>query len=87
LGAHSHDDLDLTPWAPSRGELAGLPLTSAARALAAGLRCRPLRETVRDTLAWFHTLPADRQAKLHAGLDAGKEAELLRLWHDSHGKA
>jgi 2'-hydroxyisoflavone reductase len=36
---------------------------------------------VRDTLAWFQTLPAERQAKLHAGLDAAKEAETLKAWH------
>jgi 2'-hydroxyisoflavone reductase len=45
---------------------------------------RPLEESVRDTLAWFRTLPAERQATLHAGLDAQKEADTLRLWHDSN---
>ena len=48
-----------------------------------GLRSRPLRDTVRDTLAWFQTLPAERQAKLRAGLDAQKEADTLRAWHAS----
>jgi len=45
------------------------------------LRSRPLEETVRDTLAWFQTLPAERQAKLRAGLDPAKEAQTLRDWH------
>jgi len=48
----------------------------------AGLRSRPLESTVRDTLAWFETLPPERQAKLHAGIDAAKEAELLKAWHE-----
>jgi 2'-hydroxyisoflavone reductase len=48
-----------------------------------GLRSRPLPDTVRDTLAWFQSLPAERQAKLRAGLDPQKEAETLRLWHQS----
>jgi 2'-hydroxyisoflavone reductase len=49
------------------------------------LRCRPLEETVRDTLAWFQTLPAERQAQLRAGLDPAKEAETLREWHAHAG--
>ncbi|HYL72029.1 MAG TPA: epimerase, partial [Candidatus Dormibacteraeota bacterium] len=47
----------------------------------AGLRARPLEVTVRDTLAWFQTLPPERQAKLRAGLDPAKEADLLHAWH------
>ena len=52
----------------------------------AGLRSRPLQETVRDTLAWFQTLPPDRQAKLKAGLDPQKEADTLKAWHEDKGK-
>jgi 2'-hydroxyisoflavone reductase len=77
------DDMDLPPWAPSHGDTAGLALISAARAQAAGLTVRPLAETVRDTLAWFKSLPPERQAKLQAGLDPAKEAETLRQWHTS----
>jgi 2'-hydroxyisoflavone reductase len=54
-----------------------------ALATRTGLRSRPLDTTVRDTLAWFQSLSADRQAKLRAGLDAQKEAETLRAWHAS----
>jgi hypothetical protein len=43
-------------------------------------------ETVHDTLIWFHSLPPERQAKLHAGLDAAKERKTLRAWHASHGR-
>ena len=38
---------------------------------------------MRDTLAWFQSLPAERQAKLRAGLDPQKEADTLRAWHES----
>jgi 2'-hydroxyisoflavone reductase len=75
------EELDLPPWGPTKGDEAGFSLTATDRAMKAGLRTRPLPETVRDTLAWFQTLPADRQAKLHAGLDAQKESETLRAWH------
>jgi 2'-hydroxyisoflavone reductase len=45
--------------------------------MAAGLSFRPLRVTAADNLAWFRTLPAERQAKLRAGLTPERETELL----------
>ena len=47
---------------------------------------RPLDETVRDTLAWFKTEPAEHQAKLRAGLSADREAEVLKDWHAQSAK-
>lgn len=41
---------------------------------------RPVPETIKDTLAWFKTLPSERQAKLRAGIPAEREAELLAAW-------
>ncbi|MDQ3118282.1 MAG: epimerase, partial [Verrucomicrobiota bacterium] len=46
---------------------------------------RPLPETARDTLAWFKTLPAERQAKLKAGLTAEREKEVIDAWHKRTG--
>ena len=77
------EDVDLPPWSPMKGETAGASLTSVKAASAAGLKSRPLQETVRDTLAWFQTLPPDRQAKLKAGLDPQKEAQTLKAWHEN----
>jgi len=83
LAAHwKPDDLDLPPWSPMKGDSAGASLTATAAAQKAGLRTRPLEVTVRDTLAWFQTLPAERQAKLRAGLDSAKEADTLKAWHN-----
>jgi 2'-hydroxyisoflavone reductase len=56
------------------------------RARKTGLRSRPLAETVRDTLSWFQSLPAERQGKLRAGLDPQKEATTLAEWHGSGAK-
>jgi nucleoside-diphosphate-sugar epimerase len=85
LAAHwKPDELDLPPWSPSKGDYAGASLTSTKLASEAGLRCRPLPQTVRDTLAWFKTLEPERRSKLHAGLDAQKETEVLGLWHQSN---
>jgi 2'-hydroxyisoflavone reductase len=84
LNAHwKPEQLDLPPWAPVHGDTAGAGLTDVSRALKAGLRCRPLRVTVNDTLAWFQTLPPERQAQLKAGLDPQLESTTLRSWQQS----
>jgi 2'-hydroxyisoflavone reductase len=75
------EELDFPPWSPMSGETAGASLTSTVRAQKSGLKVRPMRETVADTLAWFHTLPPERQAKLRAGIDPQKEADVLKAWH------
>ncbi len=55
-------------WAPPEGESAGVHQVSNARARAAGLMFTPLAATVRDTLAWWDSLDAERQATMRAGL-------------------
>lgn len=71
---------DLPIWHPSTGPQAGSGGFSAERALEAGLQNRPERETLRDILSWWDTLPAERTAKPRAGLDAEREAELIAAW-------
>src|SRR5437660_3120728 len=68
---------DMPVWA---GDELGMARTNISRALAKGLTFRPLAETARDTLAWFKSLPQDRQSKLHAGLTPEREAEVLAAW-------
>lgn len=63
------------------GPYAGYGQVSNARALAAGLTFRPLATTIAETLDWFGSLPAERQAKLRAGISREREAELLKAWH------
>ncbi|MEY2438636.1 MAG: hypothetical protein QOI34_21 [Verrucomicrobiota bacterium] len=72
---------DMPVWIPPRGEEAGATQISNQRAIAKGLTFRPLGDTARDTLAWFKSQPAERQAKLKAGLTAEREAEVLAAWH------
>ena len=71
---------DMPVWVPARGETAGFAKRSIAKALAAGLTFRPLNATASDTLAWFKQQPAERQAKLKAGLTPAREAEVLSKW-------
>ncbi len=68
---------DMPVWMPSQGRTFGFHRRDISRAIAAGLTCRPLPLTAADTLAWFRTLPPERQGKLRAGLSPEREAELL----------
>ena len=68
---------DMPVWT---GKDSGLARTNISRALSKGLTFRPVAETARDTLAWFKSLPQDRQSKLRAGLTPEREAEVLATW-------
>ncbi|MBN1207814.1 MAG: NAD-dependent epimerase/dehydratase family protein [Myxococcaceae bacterium] len=72
-------------WIPRSGEAKGMGRVSNARALARGLTFRPAADTARDTLAWFKTLPPERQEKLRAGLTPEREREVLAAWHQRQG--
>ena len=69
---------------PPTGEDAGGNRVSNARAVAKGLTFRPLKDTCRDTLAWWKTLPKERTSKLKAGLSPEREAAVLAAWHEAH---
>ena len=66
---------DMPAWVPDDGEEPGFSRVDISRALQAGLKFRPLEETVRDTLEWAKTRPSDH--KWQAGLTLEREAELL----------
>src|SRR5205807_92919 len=68
---------DMPVWA---GKESGIARTNINRALGKGLTFRALAETARDTLAWFKSLPQDRQSKLRAGLTLERETEVLAAW-------
>lgn len=75
-----HDALQHIPiWSSTEGEESKAALVSGERSFAKGMKNRPTRETARDTIAWWKTLPAERTATLRAGLSPEKEAELLAL--------
>lgn len=68
---------ELPLWAPDRPEFAGTWLPSSAKAHAAGLRCRPVAETVGDTWAWLRNIPEAERSFGNHGIDPDKEARLL----------
>ncbi len=67
---------ELPLWIPAASEHASIANGDSSRALASGLQIRPVRETVRDTLAWARGAEK-RPGALKAGLAPEREAELL----------
>lgn len=78
---------DMPVWVPPRGEEGGFTTISIRRALDKGLTFRPLSDTARATLDWFKKQPAERQAKLRAGITKEREAEVLAAWHAAKKKS
>lgn len=74
--------MEIPLWVPTRP---GAPsfTARATKAIDAGLTFRPLADTVRDTLAWDRTQPADTPRP--AGLAPEREQELLAAWRAKQG--
>ncbi len=75
------DDNEVKPymqmplWIPRDGR----SVVDCSRAIAAGLRFRPIADTVRDTLQWAKTERGDKPFA-RTGLPAAREAELIAKW-------
>ena len=67
-------------WTPTNSTYSGMPLISCSRAVKKGLKFRSLVTTIRDTLAWQATRPAENQT-LRTGLKPEQEAEVLAKLH------
>ncbi|HET7458659.1 MAG TPA: NAD-dependent epimerase/dehydratase family protein [Gemmatimonadaceae bacterium] len=72
--------MDATPWVILKGDLLGMTSIKFDRALATGLTFRPMADTVRDTLAWWRTVPEARRAKPRFEIQPEKEAAVLAAW-------
>ena len=68
---------DMPVWVPDTVEDAGFSRVDISKARQAGLTFRPLEETVRDTIEWARTRPADHEWR--AGLKSEREEELIKL--------
>ncbi|MFD5429852.1 NAD-dependent epimerase/dehydratase family protein [Streptomyces sp. NPDC127084] len=71
---------DLPIWIPRGESHDAMHQADVSRALAAGLRCRPVAETVADTWAWLRSLdgePPLRTVRSPAGLTPEQDAALL----------
>ena len=70
-------------WLPEKDapQLQGFMFVNCDKAIAAGLCCRSLSDTIRDTLSWARSDRHDQELK--AGIDAAREQTLLRKWHEA----
>lgn len=66
---------DMPVWIPDTEENQGFSRMDLSKAINAGLKFRPLEETVRDTLEWAKTRPEEHEWR--AGLTAEREAQVL----------
>jgi 2'-hydroxyisoflavone reductase len=66
---------DMRAWIPDDDEGLGFSRVDVSKAIGAGLKFRPLEQTVRDVLAWAKGRPADHEWR--AGLTAAREADVL----------
>lgn len=71
---------DMPVWVPDGPDSYGFSRTSVKRAQAAGMRIRPLADTVADTLRWHLKRPTTDQSTLRAGVKAERESEVLAAW-------
>ena len=68
---------DMPVWIPDTEEDAGFSRVNISKAIDAGLKFRPLEDTIRDTIQWAETRPPDHEWR--AGLNPTKESILLPL--------
>jgi len=68
------------PWAMLEGNDAGMMSIRNHRAIAAGLAFRPLEDTLRDTLAWWPSVPEERRRDPKFAITPEIEAKALAVW-------
>ena len=74
---------EMPVWIPAEGDYAGAGTLSSAKAYKNGLNERDINVVVKDCYQWFTSLPAERQAKLRAGISVEKESKVLDAWKKS----
>lgn len=72
-------------WIARRSPSVTYSASSIEKAKAAGLKFRPLADTVRDGLAWYDALPEGEAKVRAAGFTAEREKEVLTAWHARQG--
>lgn len=81
LDAHGiREGRELSAWRAPRGDNLNYGRVDNGRALAAGMRFRPLADTARDTLVWWRSLGRD---SLRAGIPEEAERAALAAWRSA----
>lgn len=71
---------ELPVYQVMRGRTAGFARFDVTPEIKAGMKFRTMDVTARETLAWWKSLPAERQAAPKTGFTAEREQALLTLW-------
>lgn len=74
------EDIAFPIWAPYVGDSKGFHTWQNARAVKAGLRFRPIEQTVADTLAWYQGQLKVEKGRTRMAFTAEQEAEILKRW-------
>jgi len=75
--------IEMPLWISAQGEnatVANLLSVNIDKVIAAGLKFRPLSETIKDTISWDSTRSANQ--KRNAGMTKEKEDKLLKEWNN-----
>ena len=75
-----HKITDAVPWVMQKGNDFGHMSVRNDRTIAAGLTFRPLATTVRDTLAWWGTVPDARRNAPRFAITPQQETTALAAW-------
>jgi 2'-hydroxyisoflavone reductase len=76
----AHKIEEAIPWALLKGNDYGMMSIRNDRAIAAGLTFRPLATTLRDTLAWWPSVPQSRRDRPRFTITPETEAQALADW-------
>lgn len=68
------------PWVMLKGNDHGHQSVKNAKAVSAGLGFRPVEQSLKDTLAWWPTVPEERRAKPRFAISPETEANALAAW-------
>jgi 2'-hydroxyisoflavone reductase len=74
------EGIDFPIWAPYAGDTRGFHTWQNGRAVKAGLRFRPVEQTVADTLAWYQGQLKEEKGRTRLAFTAEQEAEILKRW-------
>jgi len=74
------EGIDFPIWAPYVGETKGFHTWKNDRAVKAGLRFRPVEQTVADTLAWYQGQLKEEKGRTRMAFTPEQEAEILNRW-------
>ncbi|MES2015862.1 MAG: NAD-dependent epimerase/dehydratase family protein [Pseudomonadota bacterium] len=74
-------DIDFPIWSPYSGDTKGFHTWNVQRAVKSGLTCRPVEQTVNDTLAWYKSQVAMKEGgRVKMAFTPENEAAVLSAW-------